>query len=106
MARKKLRTIGKRMVRELERKMGEPLKKQYENEFSKYKKALTQERNSKGKIYSLHEPQTACIAKGKAHKAYEFGTKGAVVRGRKTGVITSIKRFAGNHTTVKPWKNR
>lgn len=96
MARKKLRTIGKRMVRELERKMGEPLKKQYEDEFSNYKKALTQERNSKDKIYSLHEPQTACIAKGKAHKAYEFGTKVAVTRGRKTGIITSIKRFSGN----------
>ncbi len=96
MARKKLRTIGKRMVRELERKMGEPLGKQYETEFSNYKKVLTQERNSKDKIYSLHEPQTACIAKGKAHKAYEFGTKVAVTRGRNTGIITSIKRFSGN----------
>lgn len=44
----------------------------------------------------MHEPQTACIAKGKAHKAYEFGAKVAVVRGRKTGVVTAIKRFAGN----------
>lgn len=96
MARKKLRTIGKRVVRELERKLPEHLQKQYETEFSNYKKALTQERNSKDKIYSLHEPQTACIAKGKAHKAYEFGTKVAVTRGRKTGVITSIKRFSGN----------
>ena len=96
MARKKLRTIGNRVVRELERKLPEHLQKQYESEFVIYKKALTQERNSKDKIYSLHEPQVACIAKGKAHKAYEFGTKVAVVRGRKTGVITSIKRFSGN----------
>jgi len=44
----------------------------------------------------LHESQTACIAKGKAHKAYEFGTKVCVVRGRQTGVISSVKRFAGN----------
>lgn len=96
MARKKLRTIGKRVVRELERKLPEAIKNKYENEFSNYNKVLTQERNSKDKIYSLHEPQTACIAKGKAHKAYEFGTKVAVVRGRKTGIITSIKRFSGN----------
>ncbi len=96
MARKKLRTIGKRVVRELERKLPEHLQKQYETEFSNYKKALTQERNSKDKIYSLHEPQTACIAKGKAHKAYEFGTKVCVVRGRETCVITAIKRFLGN----------
>lgn len=96
MARKKLRTIGNRVVRELERKLPEDLQKQYEAEFSNYKKVLSQEKNSKDKIYSLHEPQTACIAKGKAHKAYEFGTKVAVTRGRKTGIITSIKRFSGN----------
>ena len=96
MARKKLRTIGKRVVRELERKLPEAILIQYETEFSNYKKVLTQEKNSKDKIYSLHEPQTACIAKGKAHKAYEFGTKVAVTRGRKTGIITSIKRFSGN----------
>ena len=96
MARKKLRTIGNRVVRELERKLSETALKEYETEFVKYKKVLSQQRNSKDKIYSLHEPQTACIAKGKAHKAYEFGTKVAVTRGRKTGVITSIKRFSGN----------
>jgi transposase, IS5 family len=96
MARKKLRTLGHRVVRELERKLPEHLQKRYESEFSNYKKALTQERNSKDKIYSLHEPQTACVAKGKAHKAYEFGTKVAIVRGRQTGVITAIKRFSGN----------
>jgi len=96
MARKKLRTIGKKVLRELERKLPESIKNQYQRLFSNYYKALTQEKNSKDKIYSLHEPQVACIAKGKAHKAYEFGTKVAVVRGRKTGVITAIKRFAGN----------
>lgn len=96
MARKKLRTIGKRVVRELDRELPEWAKKRYESEFVTYNKVLTQERNSKEKIYSLHEPQTACIAKGKAHKAYEFGTKVAVVRGRETGIITSVKRFSGN----------
>ena len=95
-ARKKLRTIGNRVIRELERKLPELTLKKYKQEFVNYKKVLSQERSSKDKIYSLHEPQTACIAKGKAHKAYEFGTKVSVTRGRKTGVITSIKRFLGN----------
>lgn len=57
---------------------------------------LSQEKNSKDKIYSFHKPQTACIAKGKVHKVYEFGTKVAVTRDRKTGIITAIKRFSGN----------
>jgi IS5 family transposase len=78
------------------RKLPEHLQKQYETEFGNYKKPLTQKRNSKDKIYSLHEPQTACIAKGKAHKAYEFGAKVCVVRGRQTGVLSSVKRFSGN----------
>jgi len=96
MARKKLRTIGKKVIRELERKLPEQFQENYKNEFTIYKSVLNQQRNSKEKIYSLHEPQTACIAKGKAHKAYEFGSKVAVVRGRNTGVITSVKRFSGN----------
>ena len=96
MARKKLRTIGKRVLRELERKLPKDVLKGYEDVFKIYLKALTQERTTKDKIYSLHEPQVACIAKGKSGKAYEFGTKVAVVRGRKTGIITSVKRFSGN----------
>lgn len=96
MSRKKLRTLGKRLLRELERKLPETILENYKLEFEKYQKVLNQERTTKDKIYSLHEPQTSCIAKGKSGKAYEFGTKVAVVRGRKTGVITSIKRFSGN----------
>ncbi|WP_336690900.1 MULTISPECIES: IS5 family transposase [unclassified Chryseobacterium] len=96
MARKKLRTIGKRVLRELERKLPVSVLKDYEEVFKIYLKVLTQERNTKDKIYSLHEPQVACIAKGKSGKNYEFGTKVAVVRGRKTGIISSVKRFSGN----------
>ena len=93
MSRKKLRTIGKRVLRELERKLPSTILKNYEKVFKIYLKALTQEKTTKDKIYSLHEPQVACIAKGKSGKNYEFGTKVAVVRGRKTGIISSIKIF-------------
>lgn len=70
MARKKLRTIGKREPWELERKLPSTILKNYEEVFKIYSKALTQERNTKDKIYSLHEPQVACITKGKSGKAY------------------------------------
>jgi IS5 family transposase len=103
-ARKKLRTIANRLVRELERILPAPILDQYRSELDKYKQVLGQKQNSKDKIYSLHEPQTACIAKGKAHKAYEFGTKVSVTRGRKTGIITSIKRFSGNPHDSKTLK--
>jgi len=37
-----------------------------------------QQRHDKNKVYSVHEPHVECIAKGKAHKRYEFGVKVSV----------------------------
>lgn len=36
---------------------------------------LVRQRMDKNKLYSLHAPEVECIAKGKAHKKYEFGIK-------------------------------
>jgi len=40
---------------------------------------LIQTKEDKNKIYSCHEPEVSCIAKGKAHKPYEFGAKACLV---------------------------
>ena len=40
-------------------------------------KLLVQEKNTKKKIYSLHEPEVCCIGKGKDHVRYEFGQQAA-----------------------------
>jgi IS5 family transposase len=40
---------------------------------------LRQEKDTPKKLYSLHAPEVECIAKGKAHKKYEFGCKVSVV---------------------------
>ena len=45
----------------------------------KAERLLRQTRKSPNKRYSIHEPEVACIAKGKAHKPYEFGSKVSVV---------------------------
>ncbi|MFC5049725.1 IS5 family transposase [Rubritalea spongiae] len=47
----------------------------------------TQKPRDKVKIYSWHAPEVECIAKGKAHKPYEFGIK--------VSVITPMERSAG-----------
>ncbi len=39
------------------------------------KQVVAQKKTDSNKIYSLHEPEVACIAKGKAHKKFEFGSK-------------------------------
>ena len=46
---------------------------------SQAKQLSSQEKNTPKKLYSLHAPEVECIAKGKAHKRYEFGCKVSVV---------------------------
>jgi IS5 family transposase len=74
-AKKRLQTIAKAHLRELERKMTPAQKEEYESDLTLYKRAANQQKGDKDKVYSLHKPFTKCIAKGKAHKQYEFGNK-------------------------------
>ena len=60
------------------------------------KKLMQQQRDSKNKIYSIHEPQVECIAKGKAHQRYEFGCKVGFSVTAKGNWIVGAKAFAGN----------
>ena len=66
-----------------------------------FNKVLVQKRFDKNKIYSLHEPEVACIAKGKAHKKFEFGSKVsfAVVPG--VNIIVGVQNFTGNPNDLK-----
>ena len=77
-ADRQLRTIAGRLVRELERNLEG--KKGYEKMFELYYRILSQNRKSKNKVYSLHEPDVVCLSKGKEHKQYEFGNKVSILR--------------------------
>ena len=44
----------------------------------------------------MHEPQTECIATGKAHKRYEFGVKTGLVTNARAGWILGARTFPGN----------
>lgn len=90
-ADKKVRIIAGRLVRELERKLNST--SIYQTDIELFKQVLGQKRNSKDKIYSLHEPQTKCISKGKEHKKYEFGNKASIVFTQNTGVIVGAMGF-------------
>ncbi len=97
-AKRRLKTIANAQLRELDRKMNEEQKKKYSQDLSRCKRAVNQQKEDKGKIYSLHKAFTRCIAKGKAHKQYEFGNKVGIIttgrRGRK--IITAVKAFLDN----------
>lgn len=101
----KLKTIAGRLLRELERNLSEQKLKRYQKELDLYWKTLNQKRTDTNKIYSLHKPFTACIAKGKAHKKDEFGSKIGLTTTFNSLIITSIKSFEGNphdSKTIEP----
>lgn len=94
-SQRKLRTYALRLLRELERNFPEEQKGYYKESLALYTKAVTQKRNDKDKIYSLHKPFTRCIAKGKAHKPYEFGNKVGLITTSNKGIkiITALRAF-------------
>lgn len=93
---RKIKTIAGRLVRDLERKMSEEAKEKYREGFEIANKILSQERYDKNKIYSFHEPHVACIAKGKEHKKYEFGSKVSILLTKNSGIIVGAMNFTGN----------
>ena len=65
---------------------------------------ISQQKGDKNKVYSLHAPEVSCIAKEKAHKEYELGSKVSVVSlsGRKA--VVEIANCEGNPHDGKTWE--
>lgn len=108
-AAKKLKHRAGRVVRELERILPDQVLDTYQDQLDMYTYQLAQSRKSKDKIYSFHKPQTACIAKGKAHKKFEFGNKAGVMVGTKSKIVLAVKVFMGNPNdgkTIEPLLNQ
>ncbi len=102
---RKLNTIAGRLVRELQRELPKDRLANHQKELNFHHQVLKQKRTDKNKIYSIHKPYTACIAKRKAHKKYEFGNKIGLITTSKTLIITAIKSFTGNphdSKTIEP----
>jgi len=78
-AERKLKTIADRLIHELKRSLSKEALEKYQEQLATFQKILDQKRTHKDKIYCIHKPFTSCIAKGKAHKLYEFGTKVGLV---------------------------
>lgn len=94
-AQRKLKTIAGRLKREFESRV-EDAGELYGEELALMERVLKQKRQDKNKVYSLHDPDVLCIAKGKAHKKYEFGRKASVTMLRDSGVIVSAVSFKDN----------
>ena len=92
-ADKKVKTIAGRLVRELQRKLPA---ESYKADLELFDRVLRQKRQDKNKVYSLHEPEVACISKGKEHKKYEFGSKVSITVTQNSGVIIGALNIPGN----------
>jgi IS5 family transposase len=92
---RQLRTYLGRVLRNLERFVG-PLKEGQARLLLLARRIFAQQRRDHGKLYSVHAPEVACIAKGKAHKRYEFGAKVRVVTTNRQGWIIGIDAEPGN----------
>lgn len=90
---RKLRTNLGRVIREVERQAVSPALSRL---LSLCKRIHAQKRNDEAKIYSVHEPEVMCIAKGKAGKKYEFGQKVSVAVTSKGGWLVGAMCITGN----------
>ena len=92
---KNLKVYLGRVIRDIERKSPVPDEK-LRRLLDLAKKIFTQGKTDKNKIYSTHAPEVECIAKGKAHKKYEFGNKVSVVSTSQGNWCVGVKSFFNN----------
>jgi IS5 family transposase len=92
---RKLKTQLGRVIREVERQAAEPSMK-LDKLLQTAHRIYAQQKHDKNKIYSVHETEVQCIAKGKAGKQYEFGNKVSVAVSSRGGWFVGAKSFTGN----------
>jgi IS5 family transposase len=97
---RQLKTILSRVVRDVQRKALFAEKRIADERLRELvalaERLLEQTRTSKHKVYSVHAPEVECIAKGKAHKRYEFGCKTSVATTSKNNWIVGAHALHGN----------
>jgi len=92
---RKLRTALGRVIRQIEREHPTPTA-QLSELLTTAKRIHAQQPQDKNKVYSVHEPKVACIAKGKAGKKYEFGNKVSVAATSRGGWLLGALSLPDN----------
>ena len=95
----KLKTVLGRVYRDLERRLAEQpesVQSVFAEPLVLTKRLLDQQRHDKKKLYALHAPEVECIAKGKAHKRYEFGVKVSIATTNRSNLVVGAMSLPGN----------
>ena len=95
-AQRRLHTIAGRLIREFERNLPIELEEKHIKEILLFNKILSQKKNDKNKIYSVHEESVYCMSKGKSHKKYEYGSKVSIATTRNSNIIVGAMNFVKN----------
>ena len=95
---KRLRIYLGRVYRDVARKIAgkAALEAHFARLLGLVERLLAQRPKDKNKLYALHAPEVVCIAKGKAHKPYEFGCKVGIAATNREGLFLAAKAFEGN----------
>jgi len=82
-------------MRDIRRKYSEPSNKLSEL-LTLADRLFTQVKKDKNKLYSVHAPEVECIAKGKAHKRYEFGCKVSIATTSRDNWVIGVQALHSN----------
>ena len=95
---KRLKTFLGRVSRDIRRKLAgnQALVPHFARALVLVDRLLAQQRHDTRKLYSLHAPEVECLAKGKAHKKYEFGVKVSVAVTNRSGFVLGMMALPGN----------
>jgi IS5 family transposase len=95
---KRLKTFLGRVARDVGRKIAERpgLAPHFTEPLARVARLLAQQKSDHGKLYALHAPEVECLAKGKAHKRYEFGVKVSVAATNREGLVLGMMALPGN----------
>lgn len=96
---KEVRNYLGRVIRDIERacENNKLLQSSFKEALKKANIIYAQTLNPKApnKLYSWHAPEVECIAKGKAHKKYEFGCKASIASTNKSNFIVGAMAHHG-----------
>lgn len=95
---KRLRTYLGCVIRDIERNLAHTpeLRARFADLLGIVRRIHAQQRHDRHKLYSVHAPEVECIAKGKAHKRYEFGVKVSVVTTNRDNFVVGMQALPGN----------
>jgi transposase, IS5 family len=95
---RRLKTFLGRVARDVGRKIGgrPGLAPHFAQPLARVARLLAQQKLDHRKLYALHAPEVECLAKGKAHKRYEFGVKVSVAATNREGLVLGMMALPGN----------